>query len=109
MARPCSSAYGYAKDRIPLLVDGWAHHLYLVEMDVRRMCVNPRSVNRGAIASTRTSARLYGIDPANFQSFHGSMQSCFPTCQRPPVISRVMGGVMRPEHPSVLCAFHLHS
>lgn len=53
-------------------------------MDVRQRRLNPRSVIYGAVASTRTGARLNGIDLANFQSFHGSLRSSSLTFQGPP-------------------------
>jgi hypothetical protein len=72
-SRLCSSAHGGAKDRIPLLVDGLAHHKHLVEMDGRQVFLNLHVLSvLKFISSTQTGAYLYGIALANFQTFHGS-------------------------------------
>jgi hypothetical protein len=73
MPHLCSSAYGNAKARKPLLVHGLGASLISRRSGRTSAGLEPpRSVINGVIASTGTSAYLNRIDLANLQSLHGS-------------------------------------
>jgi hypothetical protein len=71
LSRLCSSAYGDAKARLPLLVDEWAHHWHLV---VRQVCLDlpPFLSVIELLPQPGRALTWMELLLANLQSFHGS-------------------------------------